>query len=499
MKTALQIIPSRDEFRKLSAKGNLIPLYAIMSSDSYTPVQVFQKLRSACSFLLESAERTGQIGRYSFVGRNPGIIFRSNGKTITLTEGDHIQSFETKRDPLFELEKIMEQYRYVPASNLPPFIGGAVGYLGYDIVRFFEETKLKAASTEALAVPESLFMIAKEVVCLDHLTHRLYLISNASILDGDVDGAYEKACERIKKLAIDLRAPSNLEPVAISSEPPEFTVTSNIEEERFKQMVARAKEYIISGDIIQVVLSQRFQAEYTGDPLNLYRTLWLVNPSPYMFCITFGEKFAIVGSSPEVHVRSINGQVVIRPIAGTEKRGKTTEEDQALEKKLLANPKEQAEHVMLLDLARNDIGRIAEFGSVQVTEKFGIERFSHVMHIASNVVGQKRKEFTSYDVMRASFPAGTVSGAPKIRAMQIISELEMDRRGVYSGAVGYFGFNGNLDSCIALRTVVIKDGQAYVQAGAGIVADSTPEGEFEETKNKARGMLLAIARANQLA
>ncbi len=495
---SLQIVPSLEEFRKLSELGNLIPVYAVISSDRDTPVGAFQKLRTRYSFLLEATEQTGEMGRYSFVGRNPGAIFHSNGKTVTLTERGHTQIFEIEGDPLRELERIMNQYRYVPVAGLPPFTGGAVGYLGYDTVRFFEPTKLKAAKNDALSVPESIFMIAKQVVCFDHLERRLYLISNAFITDGNVDETYEKACLEVKMLAKDLEKSVELSSVSLPKEVPEINWKSNISEERFKEMVVKAKELIKSGDIIQVVLSQRFEMEYKKDPLLLYRMLWMVNPSPYMFCITFGDELSLVGSSPEVHVKCVNGKVQIRPIAGTRKRGKNPKEDRALARDLLGDKKERAEHVMLLDLARNDIGRVAQFGTVKVTKKFQIEYFSHVMHIVSNVDGQKRKEFTVYDVMRASFPAGTVSGAPKIRAMQIISELETDKRGAYSGAVGYFGFDGNLNSCIALRTVVIKNDKAYVQAGAGIVDDSTPEGEFEETQNKARGMLLAIARANAI-
>ncbi len=498
MTNSIQIRPSLEEFQVLSQKGNLVPVYCVISSDNNTPVGVFQKLRTDYSFLLESAERTGQMGRYSFVGRNPGVIFRSNGNEISLTEDGQTRSFQTEGYPLRELERLMNGYHHVPIAGLPPFVGGAVGYLGYDAVRHFEPTKLKPARNDPLKVPESIYMIAKQIVCFDHLERRLYLISNASIVGGDIEGAYRKARREVLALVADLRKSANLPHISLEAKAPEIQWKSNTRERDFKAMVNHAQKLILSGDIIQVVLSQRFETEYTGDPLHLYRTLWMINPSPYMFYITFGSELSLVGSSPEVHVKCMNGKVQIRPIAGTRRRGDTPERDVELAKELLEDPKEMAEHVMLLDLARNDIGRIAEFGSVQVTEKFQIERFSHVMHIVSNVIGQKLGHLTSYDVMRATFPAGTVSGAPKIRAMQIISDLEKYRRGPYSGAVGYFGFDGNHDSCIALRTVVIKDSKAYVQAGAGIVADSTPDGEFEETRNKAKGMLLAIARANAM-
>jgi anthranilate synthase component I len=371
----------------------------------------------------------------------------------------------------------------------------AVGYLGYDAVRFFEPT-LKLAESDDLKLPETIFMIADLVIIFDHLTRRMKIVVLAHVNEGDdLANVYEKAKSEIKNLAIKLSSTkADLPAITPFLEVEPAETVSNISEANYMEMVEKAKEFILSGDIFQVVLSQRFETRYSGNALHLYRTLWMVNPSPYMFCMEF-EDFSIVGSSPEVHVRLTGKKVEIRPIAGTRKRGATAAEDKVNEAELLEDPKERAEHIMLIDLARNDVGRDAEFGSVQVTDLMSIERFSHVMHIVSSIEGTLRENRNAFDVMRSTFPAGTVSGSPKIRAMQIISQFEPCQRGVYSGAIGYFGFDGNMDSCIALRTVVLKNGRAFVQAGGGIVADSTPKGEYEETRNKARGMLRAIARA----
>jgi anthranilate synthase component 1 len=361
------------------------------------------------------------------------------------------------------------------------------------MVRFFEPT-VPASPPDDLGMPESLFTITDTVLIFDHRTRRLRIVVNALVED-DVDGAFKQASNRIGEIIERLSKPTTLPMLPITPAPEIPTPTGNTTREEFMKMVSDGKEFIRAGDIFQFVPSQRFSADYTGDPLTLYRALRFVNPSPYMFCMKFDGRFSLVGSSPEVHVRAIDGRIEIRPIAGTRKRGTTAEEDEANATELLADPKERAEHLMLVDLARNDVGRASEFGSVRVTDFMTIERYSHVMHIVSNVEGRLRPDRTAYDVMRATFPAGTVSGSPKIRALQIINGCEKNKRGVYSGSVGYFGFDGNSDSCIALRTIVLKDGKAYVQAGAGIVADSTPEGEYQETVNKAMGMLSAIARA----
>jgi anthranilate synthase component 1 len=497
--TPIDVKPGLEEFRKLAKYGNLIPVYAEIVADAETPVSAFSKIdEGGCSFLLESAEHIDQGGRYSFVGSNPRVIFKSRGRTVTVTEAGVTREFETEGDPLAELQKLMARYIPVPVAHLPRFAGGAVGYLGYDMVGFFEPSIGKPPADD-LGLPESLFMVAETLLIFDHHLRRLRVLSNALVENDDADGAYAAAVTAIRTVLRQLEKPVRLPVLNVHGQPQPVYPASNTTEEEFHRMVRQAHEYIHAGDIFQVVLSQRFETAYTGDPLTLYRCLRFVNPSPYLFCLKFGGEFALVGSSPEVHVRAMNGKVEIRPIAGTRRRGNTPEQDDANATDLLADPKERAEHLMLVDLARNDVGRIANFGSVRVTDFMTIERYSHVMHIVSNVVGQLHPDKNAYDVMRATFPAGTVSGSPKVRAMQIINQLEKNKRGTYAGAVGYFGFDGNSDSCIALRTIALKDGKAYVQAGAGIVADSTPEGEYQETANKAMGMMRAIERAKESA
>jgi len=495
--TDTEIKPGLDEFRKLAKYGNLIPVYMELVADAETPVSAFSKIDDGgYSFLLESAEHIDQGGRYSFLGSNPRVVFRSRGRQVTIIERGVTREFETEGDPLGELQKLMARYVPVPVAYLPRFSGGAVGYLGYDMVGFFEPT-IGAPPADDLDLPESLFMVAETLLIFDHQLRRMRVLANALVEDDDIEGAYAEAVEAIHGVMSQLGKPASLPALNVHMQPELVYPASNTTEEEFCAMVREAHEYIHAGDIFQVVLSQRFETGYAGDPLTLYRCLRFVNPSPYLFCLKFGGEFALVGSSPEVHVRAINGKVEIRPIAGTRRRGYTPEQDDANARELLADPKERAEHLMLVDLARNDVGRIANFGSVQVTDFMTIERYSHVMHIVSNVVGQLHPDKNAYDVMRATFPAGTVSGSPKVRAMQIINKLEKAKRGTYAGAVGYFGFDGNSDSCIALRTIALKNGKAYVQAGAGIVADSTPEGEYQETVNKAMGMMRAIERAKE--
>ncbi len=490
--------PSLPEFRELAARGNLIPVFTELIADAESPVSAFQKIDDGgYSFLLESVEKSDQAGRYSFVGSQPRVRFESQGRTIHIFENGTETSFETDHDPLHELEKLMQRYRYVPSPALADarFAGGAVGYLSYDIVRFFEPT-VPEPPPDDLHLPESLFVITDTLLIFDHRTRRLRIVANAFIDgDGDTDAAYQRATDRIRQIITRLERPTDLPMLPITPAPEVSRPVGNTTREEYMKMVSDGQEYIRAGDIFQFVPSQRFETDYAGDPLTLYRALRFVNPSPYMFCIKFANRFALVGSSPEVHVRAVDRKIEIRPIAGTRKRGQNPEEDEANADDLLADPKERAEHLMLVDLARNDVGRASEFGSVKVTDFMTIERYSHVMHIVSNVEGRLRPDRTAYDVMRATFPAGTVSGSPKVRALQIINGCEKSKRGVYSGAVGYFGFDGNTDSCIALRTVVLKDGKAYVQAGAGVVADSTPEGEYNETVSKAMGMMSAIARA----
>ena len=486
------ITPSREEFRALAAQGNVIPVSTELIADAETPISAFQKLdRGGHTFMLESAENSDEGGRYSFVGTDPRILFQARGRDVTVTEYGQSRQFQAEGDPLHELKPVV-------MPGLPRFVGGAVGYMSYDMVRFFEPTigEPPREANPPNDVPDMVFMVTDTLLIFDHRLRRLRLLSNA-LVDGDADTAYDIACEKIEALIERLSRPAFLPPVNIHHGGAVEAPRSNTSPEEFHAMVRNAHEYIHAGDIFQVVLSQRFETEFEGDALQLYRALRYINPSPYLFCLKFGDEFALVGSSPEVHVRAIEGNITIRPIAGTRKRGATPEEDNFNAEDLLADPKERAEHLMLVDLARNDVGRVSEFGSVRVTDFMTIERYSHVMHIVSNVVGKLREGANAYDVLRATFPAGTVSGSPKVRAMQIINQSEKSQRGAYAGAVGYFGFDGNHDSCITLRSVLLKDGKAFVQAGAGIVADSTPEGEYQETVNKAMAGMRAIDRARK--
>jgi anthranilate synthase component 1 len=473
------IIPSKAEFLKLAEQGNLIPVYREILADTETPVSVYQKLRkTGPSFLLESVEGGEHLGRYSFVGANPRKLIR-----VERADGD---------DPLKQVEREMAQFKPVTLPGLPRFTGGAVGFLGYEYVHHTEHTVPRPAQDE-LGTPTLCFMITDSILIFDRVSQTIKILCNAHVA-GDPAQAYERACRQIEQTLEDLGAPLSAKPVEFQKDPAPIKIVSNMTPARHAQMIAQAQEYIKAGDIIQVVLAQRFEARVGAAALDIYRALRSVNPSPYMFLLDFGD-FQLVGASPEVHVRCEDRAVEIRPIAGTRWRGKTPEEDAALEKELLADEKERAEHLMLVDLARNDIGRVCDFGSVKVDEFMVVERYSHVMHIVSNVTGRLQPQRNAYDLMRATFPAGTVSGAPKVRAMQIISELEKTQRGPYAGAVGYFSFNGNLDSCITLRTALLKDGTAYVQAGGGIVADSAAAYEFQETVNKAKAMVKAITLA----
>jgi anthranilate synthase component 1 len=496
--TELPLFPSRSDFRDLAETGNLIPIYAEFVADSETPIAVFEKIDNGIrSFLFESAESNDHVGRYSFLGSDPRIYFEARGRQIVIEEDGQRREFESAVDPLTELQRLMARFQAVDLPGLPPFRGGAVGYIGYDAVRFFEPT-VGAPPPDQLGLPEMVFMVTDTFLVFDHRFRRLKVFANAFVEGNKVDEAYDVAAQKIRRIVDKLEAANKPQlmtaaPVAVSLNP-----RSNTTREEFHEMVRKAKSHIEAGDIFQMVPSQRFEARFDGNPIVLYRALRFINPSPYMFCLRLGEQFALVGSSPEVHVRLRERNVEIRPIAGTRKRGVTTEEDQRLAEELLADPKERAEHLMLVDLARNDVGRISEYGTVKVTEFMAVERYSHVMHIVSNVIGELDPTYSAYDVMRATFPAGTVSGAPKVRAMQLIYEFEKSKRGVYAGAVGYFGFDGQLDSCIALRSVVLKDGAAYVQAGGGVVADSEPELEYQESVNKAMATFRAIERAEQI-
>ena len=481
----------------------MITVSAELAADYETPLSAYRKIAGDDgdpAFLLESAEKTEHAGRYSFLGAAPRMTFVARGHEVTVAEGENSRTFTAEADPLSELENVMERFQPAAGQDLgfAPLHGGAIGYLAYDTVRYYEPT-VPAAPPDALGLPDMFFLVADTMVVFDHRFRVMHIVANIiSSEHASTDDAYEAAREKIDGVIAKLSQPLQVTPMPFGqTAAPEPEIASNTTKEEYCAMVAAAKEYIHAGDIFQVVPSQRFEVDYPGTPEDLYRALRHVNPSPYMFLLQC-PGFALVGSSPEVHVRCIDSRVDIRPIAGTRWRGKTPEEDDALAAELLADPKEAAEHIMLVDLARNDVGRISEFASVEVTDFQTIERYSHVMHIVSNVHGTLAPGKTAYDVMRATFPAGTVSGSPKVRAMQIINELEKNKRCAYAGAVGYFGFDGNHDSCIALRTCVVKDGKAYVQAGAGVVADSIPENEHEECLNKARGMFRGIARAQSL-
>jgi len=495
--------PNKKEFKKLSKKGNLIPVYKEISADIDTPVSCFMKIDDGgYSYLLESVEGGEKIARYSFLGSNPSLVFKSKGKHIEisakLTTNDKrliTKQFVTKRDPIFEIKRLMDNRKFVPVKGLPRFCGGLVGYLGYDIVRFFEDIPDK--NPDDLKIPDSTFMLTDTILIFDHVDHKIKVVSNAHIHKGDnAESVYADAVKKIDRLIGKLMT-SGPQPKTRSPKPKQtkLSITSNVTKKQFETMVMKAKKYIRQGDIIQTVLSQRFEIDLKGiKPFNIYRALRSVNPSPYMFYLNFRD-MKLVGSSPEIMVRCEDSLVEVRPIAGTRPRGKTPAEDKRLEKELLADPKEKAEHIMLVDLGRNDIGRVCNFNTVKTDELMVVERYSHVMHIVSNVVGMLKKDRDIFDVIRATFPAGTLSGAPKVRAMEIIDELENVRRGAYAGCIGYFSFSGNLDTCITIRTLLIKGRKAYMQAGAGIVADSIPRKEYRETQNKARALIKSIELA----
>ena len=492
-----QITPSMDEFCQLGRHGNVVPVFAEFIADNETPVSAFKKLDGGgYGFLFESTEKNDESGRFSFVGIDPRIVIKTHGQRLQIFELGVERRTETTSDPLDELRNLMARYQFVSNPKLPRFSGGAVGFLGYEAIHSFEP-KVPTAERDELQLPEMIFMITSSLLIFDHRLRTLKIVANAFLDDGPLEKLYARAVESIHVIMRRLAKPADLPPIP----PADCEIQpahSNFHPEEFKRAVEQAKEYIRAGDIFQVVLSQRFESSFSGDPLDFYRCLRFINPSPYMFCLKFGADFALVGSSPEMHVRLIGDAVEIRPLAGTRPRGDTSAQDEKNAAELLADPKERAEHIMLVDLARNDVGRVSGFGTVRVTELMEIERYSHVMHIVSNVTGHLRTGCTGFDLVKATFPAGTVSGAPKIRAMQIISELERTRRGCYAGAIGYFGFDGNVDSCIALRCAVLKNGKAYFQSGAGIVADSSPHSEYEETVNKARAMRKALAMATRI-
>ena len=484
--------PSFETFREKVNHGNLIPVYKEILADMETPVSAFYKLKeSPYAFLLESVEGGETIAQYSFLGAGPSLTFQSKGKQVKIEcqNTGEVTEFEAE-DPLEELRKIMTQYTPVTVEGLPRFHGGAVGFLSYDMVRFFED--LPDTTEDDLGFPDCFFMLTDTILVFDHVNHKIKVVSNAHV-NGSAHEAYQQAMDKVDAIIDQLRRPLFLTLTPRRAVTP-VRLQSNLTQQQFEENVLKAKEYIAAGDIIQTVLSQRFTLPISVDPFEFYRALRTVNPSPYMYYLKLGD-IQVAGSSPEVMVRVEEGVAQTRPIAGTRWRGATPEEDAALAEELLEDPKECAEHVMLVDLGRNDLGRVCEYGSVYVDELMIIERYSHVMHIVSNVVGQLCEDKDAFDVIRACFPAGTLSGAPKIRAMEIIDELETTRRGPYGGAVGYFSFSGNLDTAITIRTAVVKDGIAYFQAGCGIVADSEPTYEYQESLNKAQAVVKALALA----
>ncbi|MBO8127015.1 MAG: anthranilate synthase component I [Firmicutes bacterium] len=498
----MQVLPDRREFHYLAREANVIPVSCEILADLETPVSIFQKTADTSpSFILESVERGERLGRYSFIGNEPFLIIKATDEQMEISEttpdGRKYHRSFTSPDPLAEVQKQLDRFRPAYFPGLPPFTGGAVGYIGYDSVRFCEPIlKHNFAPAQGLDVPDIYLMFTEHLFVFDHVRHTVRVIISARV-DGDPDAAYNAALHKLNQLVqkIDFGAKAPLK-TSGHTKTHETQITSNFTQAAFEASVLRAKECIRSGDIFQVVLSQRLARKLHCHPFDLYRALRTVNPSPYLFYLDCGD-LQLVGSSPESHVKVEDNVAELRPIAGTRRRGQTKEEDEALAKELLADEKERAEHIMLVDLARNDLGRISEYGSVQVTDFLTIERYSHVIHIVSSVQGKLRPGVKPVEVLKATFPAGTVSGAPKIRAIQIISELEPTRRGPYSGVVGYIDFTGNLDLCITIRTITVKDGYAYVQAGAGIVADSDPTREYEETLNKAKGMLVACDQAER--
>jgi anthranilate synthase component 1 len=494
------IRPTESEFVRLARRGNVIPVYGELLADLETPVSAFLKLDDRrFSYLLESVEGAEKVARFSFLGSCPRMLVTSSGRHMELSwlrrgQPQRIKRFETRADPLVEVQRLMEAYRFVPVAGLPRFTGGLVGYLGYNVVRFIEP-RVPGHALDALHLPDLMLMLTDTMVIFDHAQHTLLLVVN-TVTQGQTSRAvYRRAVRQIHRMAGQLRRPSPAAPSRRQAARP-ASVRSNLSRREFTAMVEQAKRYIRAGDIIQVVLSQRLQRPWSRDPFDLYRALRSLNPSPYMFFLRLNG-ICLVGSSPEMLVRCEEGRLETRPIAGTRPRGANEREDERLIQQLRASPKERAEHLMLVDLGRNDLGRVASAGSVKTPELMIVEKYSHVLHLVSGVTARLKSGKTAFDVLRAAFPAGTVTGAPKVRAMEIIAELERYDRGPYAGAVGYVSFSGNLDTCITIRTILVKDHRAYVHAGAGIVADSQPAREYQETLNKAKGMLKAIEVAEQ--
>ena len=473
--------PTLEEAKTLGSRGNLIPIYTEIDADLETPVSAYLKVAvPPYSFLLESVEGGEHIARYSFIGTEPeDVIITGPGQK------------DGETDPLKLVEKMLSNFNLVETSNLPRFRGGAVGYLSYDSVKYFEE--LPSPDNDPIGIPEAIFMLTKTFLVFDHVRHKILVVSHAH-LNGDVETSYHDATSKIESIVQRLNKPLDPTSIPRASGYSKGDVKSNMAQQDHHDMVERCKEYVVDGDVIQVVVSQRLSKPTSAHSFHIYRSLRAINPSPYMYYLEL-DGFQIVGASPEMLVQVENGVVATHPIAGTRPRSEDDEEDTRLELELRTNEKERAEHIMLLDLGRNDIGRVSKPGTVVASDILEIERYSHVMHLVSHVEGNIQEGFSNYDALRACFPAGTVSGAPKIRAMEIIAELENDTRGAYAGAVGYFDFAGNMDTCITIRTMVVKDGVAHVQAGGGIVYDSEPGFEFDETIHKASALMRAIDAA----
>jgi anthranilate synthase component 1 len=494
--------PELQEVLRLAEEYNLIPVSRTLLADTETPIRVFQHFyEEPYAFLLESADGGVNLARYSFIGTDPFMVIRGKKGKMTVELKDGSRTTLEGR-PIETLRELLAQYSSPNIPDLPRFTGGAVGYFGYDLLQYYE--KLPAHRRDDLNMDDIEFMFCDQVIAFDHVKHQIKIIANVHIPEGAdreaVCRAYEETVQRIEQTAAKLQSPLPNERMITQNIPDKVElgeVRSNVTKEQFMANVEKAKEYIRAGDIFQVVLSQRFEIDAKVSPLHVYRVLRMVNPSPYMYVLKLRDE-VIVGTSPELLVRVEGDRVATRPIAGTRPRGATPEEDVRLEKELLADEKERAEHLMLVDLGRNDIGRVSEYGTVRCDDFMVIERYSHVMHIVSNVSGKLRQDKDFFDAFISCLPAGTVSGAPKLRAMEIIAELENEARGAYAGAIGYLGFSGNLDSCITIRTIIFKNGKAYVQAGAGIVWDSVPANEYEETVNKAKALLSAIRTAEML-
>ncbi len=486
------IEPDFNTFRKLARKGNFVPVYETMTADLLTPVAAYLKLARTASYscLLESVEGGENTARYTFLGVDPAEVFRSRGRSCVIETRKGCENIQA--NPIDVLRSRMKRYRPVRISGLPPLVGGAIGYFAYDMVRLIE--RIPSTGDDELKLDDAVLMFFHGLVAFDHVQHRVWIVRNVFTDEpGTLRAKYDAASREIARIRRQLEQPLPRLPKKTKRAALRFT--SNFTKTKYMAAVSRAKEYIRAGDIFQVVPSQRFSARTSADPFEIYRALRVVNPSPYLYFLRLGD-VSVVGSSPEMLVKVQGRDAFYRPIAGTLPRGRDAHEDQALEKKLLADPKERAEHIMLVDLGRNDLGRVCEYGTVKVERLMFVERYSHVMHLVSSLRGKLRENIDCLDALMACFPAGTLSGAPKIRAMEIIDELEPARRGIYAGAILYLDFSGNVDSCIGLRTLVAKDGKVHIQAGGGVVADSVPAKEYQESINKARAVMVAAEIAH---